>query len=109
MTRCTPALLCSLLLTLNVIPAAVTAQSASPNQVAQSSAGQVGQRRTREQVATEERQPMGRIISRVRNRVDNRIHNRVDRYYGAQTDAVAAYHTAEAEAASRTPRIASRR
>lgn len=52
---------------------------------------------------------MGRIISRVRNRVDNRIHNRVDRYYGAQTDAVAAYRTAEAEAASRTPRITSRR
>ncbi len=55
---------------------------------ARSSAGQVGQRQTRELTAQQAGiEPMARIAGRVQNRVQNRIRNRIDRYYDTQANA----------------------
>lgn len=55
---------------------------------ARSSAGQVGQRQTRDTAAQQAGiKPMARISSRIQNRVQNRIRNRIDRYYDPRANA----------------------
>jgi hypothetical protein len=53
-------------------------------QVAESSAGRVGERQMRQGVAGI--RPVARIAGRIANRVDSRIRNRLDRNYAPQTD-----------------------
>jgi hypothetical protein len=55
---------------------------------AQSMAGQIGQRQTRDTAATQAGiKPMARIASRIQNRVQNRIRNRIDSNYDPQANA----------------------
>lgn len=65
---------------------------------ATSSAGQTGQRRTREQVSGIE--PMARIASRIQNRAQTRIRNRLDRYYDPQANTVSPFVVAGDQARS---------
>ena len=63
-----------------------------PGGTATSSAGQTGQRRTREQVAEGAGiEPVARIASRIQNRAQTRIRNRLDRYYDPQANAVSPF------------------
>lgn len=69
-----------------------------------SSAGQVGQRQTRDTAAQQTGiKPMARIASRVQNRVQNRIRNRVDRYYNPQANATDPFAVAGDEARKGSP------
>lgn len=55
---------------------------------ARSSAGETGQRQTRDSAATETGvEIMGRVASRIQNRVQNRLRNRIDRTYDPQANA----------------------
>ena len=66
---------------------------------ARSSAGQVGQRQTRDAAAQQAGvKPMARIANRVQNRVQNRIRNRIDRNYDPQANAAAPFAVAEEQA-----------
>lgn len=66
-----------------------------PGQTATSTAGQAGQRRTREQIAQDAGiEPMGRINGRIQNRVQSRIRNRIDRYYDPQANATSPFAVA---------------
>jgi hypothetical protein len=88
-----------------VVATPATAQSrASPvgqgdrvGQVAKSSVGAVGQRRTREQAAPNIA-PLGRITSRVQNRVQSRIRNRIDRHYDPRVNATSPFEIAGEQA-----------
>lgn len=62
--------------------------------VAESAAGEVGQRQTRDQ-APASIEPMARITSRIQNRVQNRIRNRIDRNYDPQANAAEPFAVAE--------------
>jgi len=62
-------------------------------QVAESSAGQVGQRQTREQ-APANIKPMARIDDRIANRVQNRIRSRIDRFYNPLANTASPFETA---------------
>lgn len=61
--------------------------------VADSAVGEVGQRQSRSQSATNAK-PMDRISNRIRNRVELRIRNRIDRFYNPQGDAASSFDTA---------------
>ena len=65
--------------------------------VASSSAGQAGQRQTREQ-AVQGAAPMERIASRIQNRVQSRLRNRIDRNYDPQANATSPFAIAEDQA-----------
>lgn len=68
---------------------------------AQSAAGQVGQRQTRDTTAARTGiEPMARIASRIQNRVQNRIRNRIDRTYDPQGNATDPFKVAEAQTQS---------
>ncbi len=82
------------LVALLTVPASVTAQVTPVSQTAESSAGQVGQRQTREKVAPNIN-PAGRTNSRIANRVESRIRNRIDRYYDPQANATSPFKVAE--------------
>lgn len=76
-------------------PVAHVWQSAE-GQTAQSTAGQVGQRRTREDVAQDSGVvATSRIGNRIQNRIHTRIYNRIDRYYTPQADAASPFADAE--------------
>lgn len=63
---------------------------------AQSAAGQVGQRQTRDTAAQQVGiAPMARIENRVQNRVQNRVRNRIDRYYDPSANATDPFAVAE--------------
>ena len=63
---------------------------------AQSTAGQVGQRQTRDTAAQQAGiQPMARISNRIQNRVQNRVRNRIDRYYDPRANAADPFAVAE--------------
>ncbi len=63
---------------------------------AQSSAGEVGQRQTRDTAATQAGiQPMARIASRIQNRVQNRLRTRIDRNYNPDADTSTPFAVAE--------------
>lgn len=52
-----------------------------------SSAGEAGQRQTRDSAATQAGiKPMMRIASRIQNRVQNRLRNRIDRNFDPRSD-----------------------
>lgn len=67
--------------------------------------GDVGQRQTREESATNI-QPLGRIDSRIGNRVQSRIRNRIDANYDPQSNALSPFRVAgdEVKAAGRDKR-----
>lgn len=72
-----------------------------PGETARSSAGQAGQRQTREQVAADIGiEPMGRISTRIQNRVQSRIRNRIDRYYSPQANAISPFAIASEQSAT---------
>jgi len=67
--------------------------------IAQSAAGQVGQRQTRDRAAQQAGvKPMARIANRIQNRVQNRIRNRIDRNYDPQANATDPFVVAEDQA-----------
>ena len=78
----------------------LAAQDAAGGQTAQSSAGQVGQRQTREATAPLVRAPLDRIDTRLRTRVQSRIRNRIDRGYVAGASGTSAFDAAAAEQAA---------
>ncbi len=64
-------------------------------QTATSSAGQVGQKQTRDDLAAETGiTPVARIDARIQNRVQSRIRNRIDRYYDPQANAASPFAVA---------------
>lgn len=66
---------------------------------ARSSAGQVGQRQTRDTAAQQAGiEPMARIANRIQNRVQNRIRNRIDRNYDPQANATDPFVVADEQA-----------
>lgn len=66
---------------------------------AQSAAGQVGQRQTREASAARAGiEPMARINSRIQNRVQNRVQNRIGPGYDPQASATNPFAVAEDQA-----------
>lgn len=86
-----------------LLAAPVAAQQAVDGQVASSTAGQVGQRQTRDQVAAAQgRAPLARIDTRLRNRVQSRIRNRIDRGYMSGASPTATFDAAAAEQTGRT-------
>lgn len=64
--------------------------------VARSSAGEVGQRQTREDV--ENVRPLARIDSRIANRVQSRLRTRIDRNYDLQGNTTSSFAVASDEA-----------
>ncbi len=78
------------------------AQESPIGRVAHSSAGQAGQRQTRDQ-AEGGIEPLARIDNRIQNRVQSRIRNRIDRYYDPQANASSPFEVAgdQAREASR--------
>ncbi|MFD1789247.1 hypothetical protein ACFSC3_16955 [Sphingomonas floccifaciens] len=74
-------------------------QTNQPGRTAQSSAGQVGQRQTRDTAAEQASiKPMARIASRIQNRVQNRLRTRIDRNYDPQAGATDPFVVAEDQA-----------
>lgn len=64
-------------------------------ETARSTAGQAGQRQTRELLSQDAGiEPMARINGRVQNRVQSRIRNRIDRYYDPQANAASPFEVA---------------
>lgn len=70
-----------------VSSAPAAAQNERVGQVAQSAAGQVGQRQTSAQ-AMFSIAPTGRINNRIANRIQSRIRNRIDQNYDPQANTV---------------------
>jgi len=70
-------------------------QAAAPQQgsLAESAAGEVGQRQTRSNSPTDVG-PMGRLNSRVANRVQSRLRNRIDRYYDPRANTTSPFEVA---------------
>jgi hypothetical protein len=61
---------------------------------ADTGAGEIGQRQTREEAAPNI-EPLGRINYRIENRVQSRLRNRVDRNYDATANVTAPFKRAE--------------
>lgn len=74
-------------------PLAAQENQPNPSQVAQSSAGQVGQRQKIE-VTDVHFKPMRRIQNRIQNRIQSRISQRIDRSYNSSADAVGSFEVA---------------
>jgi hypothetical protein len=64
---------------------------------ADTGAGEVGQRLTREDSASI-KQPLDRLDNRIQNRVQNRIRNRIDRNYDPTANATSPFKKAEDQA-----------
>ncbi len=74
-------------------------QTNQAGRTAQSSAGQVGQRQTRDTAAAQAGiKPMARIASRIQNRVQNRLRTRIDRNYDPQANTTDPFAVAEDQA-----------
>lgn len=69
--------------------------------VADTLAGQIGQRQTRNGVSMTGRDPTARIDARIQNRVQSRIRNRVDRNYDPQANATSPFKIAGEQAQTR--------
>lgn len=82
-----------------------TAQNGPIGDVARSTAGQVGQRQTRAEIAPNI-VPTARLDGRIANRVQSRIRNRIDRNYDPQANATSPFEVAgdQARVAGRRPR-----
>lgn len=83
------------LILVDVVPA--LAQDGVPGRVAQTTAGEVGSRQTRQQTAPGF-EPLSRIDSRIQNRVQSRIRNRIDRYYDPQANTETPFASASDQA-----------
>lgn len=81
------------LLSVMVAPTAQGAPPSDPN----TSAGEVGQRQSREQAAPSLR-PLERVASRITNRIQSRVHTRLDRYYDPQGNAQSPFKVAGEQA-----------
>lgn len=68
-------------------------QGERQGQVAESSAGKVGERQTKAATVANIK-PMARVNSRIHNRVENRIRNRIDRNYDPKANATSPFETA---------------
>lgn len=86
-------------------PAYAQEQDQKSGKVADSAAGQAGQRMTRDQNAAKV-EPMARLETRIANRVQSRIRNRIDRYYDPKANATSPFVDAgeQAAKAGRRPR-----
>ncbi len=74
-------------------------QTNKAGRLAQSSAGQVGQRQTRDTAAEQTGvKPLARITSRIQNRVQNRLRTRIDRNYDPQVNTTDPFAVAEDQA-----------
>lgn len=74
-------------------------QTNQAGRTAQSSAGQVGQRQTRDTAVQQAGiKPMARIANRIQNRVQNRLRTRIDRNYDPQAYATDPFAVAEDQA-----------
>lgn len=73
-----------------------TGPSVPTGRVARSSAGEVGQRQTRED--SENVPPMARINNRIANRVQSRLRTRIDRNYDLQANTTSPFAVASDEA-----------
>lgn len=78
-----------------ILLAPLAAQESHPNpsQVAQSVAGQVGQRQKIEMTDVHFK-PIRRIQSRIQNRIQSRIPQRIDSSYSSSVDAVGSFKAA---------------
>ena len=76
---------------------------ASQKQAGILSAGRVGQRQTRQQVAPSI-EPMARINNRFQNRVQSRVHNRIDRYYDPRGNTMSPFSVAADQIKAANPR-----
>ncbi|QHD70719.1 hypothetical protein GS397_26800 (plasmid) [Sphingobium yanoikuyae] len=76
-----------------IISSASAQESTYLGQLAESAAGQVGQRQTagNSQAHIE---PLGRLNNRIANRVQNRIRNRIDRYYDPRANTTSPFEVA---------------
>lgn len=76
-----------------IAPSALAHESTSLGQLAESAAGQVGQRQTagNSQAHIE---PLGRLNNRIANRVQNRIRNRIDRSYDPTANTTSPFEVA---------------
>jgi hypothetical protein len=81
------------------VPSIEDMQLEQAGRTATTSAGEVGQRQTREDVSTEVA-PMSRISNRIENRVQNRLRNRIDRAYDPQANATTPFAVANEAARS---------
>jgi len=80
-----------------------TLPSTGAGEVAKSAVGQVGQRRTREDLTTKpDVISMTRVDLRIQNRVQSRIRNRIDPLYDPQANAASPFTVASEQV--RTPR-----
>lgn len=83
-----------------VLPAA----NQQAGRAAESSAGIVGERVTRNAVeASAGIKPMARLTSRIQNRVQNRIRNRIDRTYNSEAATADPFAIAEDQTTGRSP------
>lgn len=73
------------------------AQQIQGGRVAESTAGRVGQRQTRDDAASIV-VPTGRIDGRIPSRIQSRIRNRIDRYYSPQANAASPFEVAQDQA-----------
>lgn len=64
---------------------------------AQTSVGEVGQRRTSANSGLRT-EPTGRVKSRIQNRVQNRVNNRIDRNYDPRNDVTSSFERASDKA-----------
>lgn len=87
-------LLSSAFATSLLLASSALAQESMPaGQLAESAAGQVGQR----QIASNSQvhiEPLGRLNNRIANRVQNRIRNRIDRYYDSRANTTSPFEVA---------------
>lgn len=73
-------------------------QTNQTGRTAQSSAGQVGERQTRDTTAQAGIKPMARIENRIQNRVQNRLRSRIDRSYDPKSNTTNPFAVAEDQA-----------
>lgn len=76
-----------------IAPSALAQESTRPGQLAESVAGQLGQRQTAEN-SQAHIEPLGRLNNRIANRVQNRIRNRIDRYYDPRANTTSPFEVA---------------
>lgn len=76
-----------------IVPSALAQESTRPGQLAESAAGQLGQRQTTEN-SQAHIEPLGRLNNRIANRVQNRIRNRIDRYYDPRANTTSPFEVA---------------
>lgn len=72
--------------------------------VATSSAGETGERRTRDNTSPTGADPLARINNRLQSRVQSRIRNRIDRNYDPRANAQSPFIAAEDSVRPQRPR-----